>query len=259
MTREEAKNLKQGDVVYFVERNYGCKPEFYPMFGVLSGPVCSDDVYITLLSKKESRWIVSQYVESHIDDFKTEEEWHPLPKGWSYNTKLFDIEIRESEEDRKRLMDLSPARPEDIRAALDEGLLVYSNTKYHGEVNTEIDRHKGWRIVKAYPAWTVNYGRKDPCYRTAPVADVFLDHESVKARIEEIIAARKAEAALTDEEWSIRQIEKFLKRLPNDEADRCRQFLMEQPNIDDIEVRTRDGVLYWRYFSKKEQFHPVFE
>ncbi len=257
MTKEEAQNLNEGEIVFFVEQADWPDLHLYPWFGMVDG-VWDDRIHIALLEKREMRVISSEHVPpTPLDEFETEKEWHKLPRGWTYNTELFKIDLVCTEEEERRLKELRIDRKEDIEAGLREGLIVPARQIYHGDIEAEFD-HKLWRIKKSYSAWWVHYGEKSKDSRTVGREDVFTEYGMVKKRIEEIEVAKKAEAALTDEEWSIREIEKILKRFPEEQADRYRKFLMAQPDTEDIEVKKVGDILHWHYF-RRTPYAPVFE
>lgn len=80
MDEEQVKQIQHDDILYYVEYN---GYDIYPWFGVFNYyNVFWKTVHINLLEAAEHRFISSKYVRSTpIDDFSTEDVWHPLPKG----------------------------------------------------------------------------------------------------------------------------------------------------------------------------------
>ena len=63
----------------------------------------SDAVCIDLLEPKETRYIDGV----PIDEFKDNQKYRKLPKGWTYNTKLYDLTWRANPEDEKLFNELN--------------------------------------------------------------------------------------------------------------------------------------------------------
>ena len=81
------------------------------------------------------------------------------------------------------------------------------------------------------------------------------NNQKEKERIE---AKYKAERALSDYEWSVREIDKVLKLLHDDPlAKEYRRILLSMANVDDIEIKKVGNIIYYRYFSKKEPYKMV--
>lgn len=256
MTKDQAERLKIGDVLYYVERNGHQAYPYFGLFGYYDD--FGENISIDLVELFEHRFISSEYVEpTPIDEFHTEETWHRLPKDWTYNTELFQIEDRTPEWKIRRRDELKITNPEDVRTALTERIIGLARTKYHGSVEAEIDRHKGWRIKKEYPAWWMTYGEPNPNYRSAGIKDVFSSYQEAFDRCNEIKSEWEAEAALSDEEWSKKEIEKVLQFFPEEQSGAYRRILFSMPDIDDLEVKKGASGLMYRYFSKHGDWIPV--
>lgn len=75
------------------------------------------------------------------------------------------------------------------------------------------------------------------------------------------IAELKRQAALSDEEWSLEQIEKDVRRylhiylgvldLEQNKIDKYMNFFKELPKVEDIETRLFGGMLQWKYYKNK--------
>lgn len=211
----------------------------------------SDAYYLDLLSLPDYRYVVHQGKAVHINDFKTT-EWFPLPKGWTYNTELFSIEYRMPDDVREKLSHGHVNNPAEVKAAYEAGLLVKADTIYHGEISEEVDRHKGYRIVKAYPAWTLTYGQKDPSYRRMPCNEVFDTYEQAKEYLRKLKEKRLRLASMSDYEWSLFEIEKVMKFFcPRMQAVYW-NLIMEMDNLEYLEVRKREGRMQFRYEGNRE-------
>lgn len=233
------KRFNQGDIVYW-HRQEGNNHTVE--FGMVDEQF-SDAVCIDLLEQKETGFING----IPLDEFQSETKYKKLPKGWSYDTKLFEMTYDNSifEGHGNKFI----TNPDDIRYMYDKGLLVKASTKFHGVVEAEIT-NDGYRIVKKHPMWrktkiTHTSIRPDKCYYTYQEA---LDE--VVAHQEEL----KRQSLLTDEEWSIEQIDKVLKRsmLTKDEATKYREWLLSMGKIDELEVRLFSGYVQWKYEKNKK-------
>lgn len=236
------KRFNEGDIIYW------CRQEgmnFTVEFGMVDEQF-SDAVCVDLLQHKENRLING----IPLDEFKSEEKYKKLPKNWSYDTQLFEMTYLDIVDDRmKKYINSKVDNPEDIKAMYDEGLLVKASTKFNGVVEAEITKD-GYRIVKKYPMWTKpvlthTSIRPDRCYFTYQEAI-----DEVVAHQEEL----KRQVALTDEEWSIEQIDKTLNRsmLTKDEVSKYREWLLAMDKVDEIEVRLWGGLPQWKYEKNKK-------
>ena len=211
-------------------------------------------VYVDLIELADHRFIDGV----PIQEFHSETEWRPLPKGWTYNTELFKLEHRIPQNEQERVKELFLNNREDVEKGLSEGVLVLAKTVFHGVVEAEIDRHKGFRVVKKYPAWWYNYGKMNPGYRCLDAGEVFRSWDGAKAHLQKMEEDRAKELALTDEEWSIREIESILKRVRDDGyRERCRGFLMNLPDLWDVEIKKFDETVLWRYFEKRTAWKHI--
>ena len=83
-------------------------------------------------------------------------------------------------------------------------------------------------------------------------------YSKAKEEKERIEAKYKAERALSDYEWSVREIDKVLRLLHDDTlAKEYRRILLSMANVDDIEIKKIGNISYYRYFSKKEPYKMV--
>ena len=238
---------RKGDVVYFADGDR-------VQFGVVDQYDSSGGLaYIDLLELPDYRYVNG----IPVADFQTEEEWHKLPKGWSYDTELFRIEDRTPQEVRTRRNQLRIDRPEDIRAAIEEGILVYACENYHGVIEAEIDRHKGWRIAKHYPAWTLNYAHRHQTYVRVKEEEMFGSYKDAARYLCERRKAKEELANLTDEEWSWKEIKAVLRPLQEVVQAKCERFLSTLPDIDDVEIRRKGRRIEWRRFNKRTPWEVI--
>ncbi len=138
------KRFKNGDIVYW------CHSDGNGRYSVKNGMVdeqFSDAVVIDYLALRERRLVNG----IPIDEFDSESKYKKLPKGWTYNTKLFKITYSDLTEEEVNYR-IDAKKPETIKQAYDLGYLVKDCTIFHGVIEADITK-EGYRIVKKYPMW----------------------------------------------------------------------------------------------------------
>lgn len=247
MKKDFEKRFNHGDIVYWCEKDSDNK--YRVKYGRVDEQF-SDAVCIDLLEFKETRYIDGV----HIDNFKEEQKYKKLPKGWTYNTKLFNLESRISSEDEKLFNEpcVQIDNPESIKKVYEAGLLVKSEKIFHGRIEADITK-EGFKVIKKYPMWqhykTRVSIRPDKVYST---------YQEANAEVEEYISEFKRQASLTDYEWSVEQIDKtlnFWKHLydiSEKEILSYREWLLSIKNVEDIETRVFFGQIQWKYEKNKK-------
>jgi hypothetical protein len=102
--------FKEGDIVYWCHHNGNANYEV--KFGRVDTQF-SDAVVVDYLASKERRLIDGVPIE----DFESETRYRKLPKGWSYDMKLFEITYGDSNEEIEMCKNLKLTNPEDIKKA----------------------------------------------------------------------------------------------------------------------------------------------
>lgn len=240
------KRFNHGDIVYWCQRNGNkCEIKVGMVDEQFPGTVCID-----LLEKKETRYIDG----IPIDDFKSEQKYRKLPKGWRYDTKLFDLEYRPNIEDEKLFKELNVRidNPESIKKAYKSGLLVKSENIFHGRVEADITK-EGFRIILNYPMYehyvTHVSIRSDKVYFT---------YCEAKKELDSYIAELERQASLSDYDWNVEQIDKVIAQwkvfhnATDEEAYSYRTWILEMENVEDIEVRMHLGNIQWKYLKNKK-------
>lgn len=239
--------FQPGDVVYWVERHRQSPYEYYIDYGIVdeefSDAVCAERLHI-----RDHRFIDN----IPYNDFPQFTHWKKLPKGWTYNTQLFEMEWR-SGKDWSALGNLKINKPEDIKTAFEQGVLIYLKDYDQTVPHSEIDKKLGWCIRKehdnsiyVYPHVTL---QKDNAFKTYAEAQSVIDAQE---------AEWKRQSELTDEEWSIEQIDRDLQRWSKiyskspEEMQRVRDFLLGMDKIEDIETRVFCGDFQWKYWKNKK-------
>lgn len=237
------KRFNSGDIVYWCHQN---GHEYSVHYGMVDEQF-SDAVCVDYLASRERRRVDG----IPIDEFQSEQRYRKLPKGWSYDTKLFEITYDPLTEE-EIAFPLNITKPESIKSAYDKGFLVKDNTIYHGNIEAEITKD-GFRIIKKYPMWQhhINHVSIRP-------DKVYFTYEEAKKEVDDNIAEFHRQASLSDYEWSVEQIDKTLNhyRIINNATDeevkQYRDWLLAMDNVEDIETRMFDCNIQWKYWKNKK-------
>lgn len=244
--------FQPGDVVYWVERHKTLNFDYYVNFGIVDEEF-SDAVYVKRLHTQDCRYIDG----IPYKEFPQFTKWNKLPRGWTYNTQLFEVEWKSPvpiDSDEHLLeMSLRLDHPEDVKTALEHGFLVYLEDYDQTVPHSEIDKKLGWRIKKDYDNFSYIYPhislQKNNAFKTYAEAQAVIDAQK---------AEWKRQSELTDEEWSIEQIDHNLQRWAKiyskspEEMQKVRDFLLEMDKVEDIETRVFGGDFQLKYWKNKK-------
>lgn len=239
MSQRNGHRFKKGDIVYWCQRK---GHEFKVKWGMVYEHYLSA-ICIDYLSPKETRLING----IPIDEFE-DNKYKKLPKGWSYDTKLFEITYDDADL-KNSTMDIK--KPETIKSAYERGLLVKDSTLFHGEVNTDITK-EGYRVVLKYPPYLNHISS------TSVTSDkLYYTYEEAKKEVDANVAEFHRQANLSEYDWSVEQIDKELNRWQHihGETDnlknKYREWLLGMDNVEDIETRVIGGEIQWKYWKKQ--------
>lgn len=243
--------FQHGDVVYWCAcGNVNCVTarEAHDRFsyGVLVGVVDEefyDRVAVEPLVFRESRRINGIPINEFKDDKR-----HKLPKGWTYDTELFYLSFDPLPEELKSMR---PDHPEDIRKCIENGWLVKSSEQTNWSPEADITKD-GYRVVLRVRD-SERYPYRVGLYRN----EVFRNFADANAEAERRNAEILRTSMLTDEEWSIEQIEKELAHfklmsgMTDEEIMPYKIYLLSLPRIEAVETRVYRGMIQWKYEDKK--------
>lgn len=189
-----------------------------------------------------------------VKNFQTPTRWEKLPKGWTYDTVL----LRIGRENIDGLNDLKTERglfsEEVIRKAIERGIFVKVQENDYSHFQTEIGE-SGWRIIRDYSR-SVSKSYVPP-YITVDYHELCKTPEEAKEKYDKIVKELERQASLSDEEWSIEQIDNTLDRwqsvykVSDDERQECRKKILSLNKIEDIETRLNGGYIEWKYWNRK--------
>lgn len=238
------KRFNTGDIVYWCH-NKGC--EYWVEYGMVDEQF-SDAVIVDYLAPMERRLINGV----PIDKFESETHYKKLPKGWTYNAKLFEVTLEDlTQEQRDFSIKFSIKSPAYIKMAYDKGYLVKSSTIYHGIIESEITKD-GYRIVKKYPMYHHHID-----HTSVRPEKLYFTYEEAEKEVDENIAEFKRQANLSEYDWSVEQIDKTINRwkmyhdASDKEAEAYHNWLVNMENVEDIETRIFGGEIQWKYWKNK--------
>lgn len=241
------KTLNVGQLVYWVEgmSNYDIGLIRY---GIVTD-IFHDAAIVSRLVQKEERYINGV----PIMEFE-ETEWCKLPKGWSYDTRLYtETQTRELVEWMKN-HSLCVDKPKTILAAYEAGILVTPDKIFQGRVEAIIDTTRGYKVVKKYPA----YARTIPTSTSLKPDQICVSYDEAAVIIRLHMNELNRIAELTDEEWAAEQIDNTLNHyailygLCDEEKQRYRDYFMSMDNLFDVEVRIIGQRLEWKRTKNKK-------
>lgn len=240
------KRFNHGDIVYWCNKSGN---EYSVQYGRVDEQF-SDAVCIDLLERKESRYIDGV----PIDEFKEEFKYRKLPKGWTYNTKLFNLEWRTDPEDEKLFNELCVRidDSESIKKAYEVGLLVKSDNIFHGHIETDITK-EGYRVIKKYPMWQHHIA-----HVSVRPDKVYITYQEAKKEVDEHFAALERMANMSEYDWTVELIDQTLNQwktfqnATDEEVNAYREWLLSMKNVEDIETRMSLGNIQWKYLKNKK-------
>ena len=232
------KEYPIGSIVYYVRKN-GC--HWHVSFGTVIEHY-ADTICLQLYDFCDRRLIDGV----PIKDFVTPTRWQKLPKDWTWNTKLFEINFN----DPKRYEMLDAKKPTKIKKAIESGWLVKVQDNDYARFETEIDGKKGWRIVRKYED-------NPPTYTSVRFDQVYPTWDAANAVCEAHVEELERQKNLTDEEWSIEKIDEVLRHwayacvVPDDTVEKYREWILKLEHIEDVEVRQIGNLIQWKYWKNK--------
>lgn len=236
------KRFQSGDIVYWCHHNGNVD---YSVHWGMVDEQFSDAVVIDYLVRKENRLVDGVPLEQ----FQSEQKYRKLPKGWTYDTRLFELSFDGN--DDEKLAEIDIKNPEQIKKAYEDELLVKDSTIYHGHVEAEVTKD-GFRIVRKYP---MNFHHID--HVSIRPNKLHFGYATAEKEVKDNIAEFYRQAALSDYDWSVEQIDKTLgywqKFHDASERERLayRDWLLGMKNVEAIETRFYQGEIQWKYEKNK--------
>ena len=247
--KKNPKDIPIGSVAYYLFKKDN---RYHVDFGIVYDHY-SDCVLLQRVSPRDRRMVVSEFYQTPVPfkDFPYNTAWRKLPKGWTWDTKLFDIvQSKPTEEEELFVLDIT--NPRTIIRAYQKGFLVNVRDVPFETIQSVIEKQNGYKLT-----------RKCKEERRAPRDTVSVDFwQCFKTYEEAKLACDNAErelyeqASMSDLAWSIHLIDKDLDRwasiyaVSEENKGRVRAFLMQLQNLENIETRVESCGIQWRTFGK---------
>lgn len=248
----DRRNIKEGQIVFFLERFNTQPHDFYIGYGVVDFYSCTD-VCVDWLGLKDNRIVVTlDGKRTPFAEFKNDMEYRKLPKGWTYNTKLYDIEYDDSDAETKNEILSLKGIDKQVRMAYDCGMLVKKTLIDYENIDAFVDKD-GYKLSRKLP-----YGmhRTGSTYR---YDELFATFNEAKQVLDAYKAEQTRRANLSDREYALEDIRKTVNRHKNiyHESDEYYKKVLDFfenrcDNVEDVEVRIYGGVIQWKYYNKKK-------
>lgn len=238
------KEIPVGTVVYFLHNSKSVPFDKDILFGIVEEHYI-DCVALQMIEPRDMRTVQGIPVK----EFVTPTRWQKLPKGWTYSTDLVGMGWDTSMDNRT----FDWTNPEDILRAYHEGILVNVRDNDHAQFEADLSKSEGYRIIRKYPMYEYH-----PDYMSVDYRNVFLNCQDAEAARESIRAEFKRQAALSEYDWSVEQIDKELDRwaavygVADTEKQKYRDWLLARDKVEDIEVRISQGQIQWKYWKNKK-------
>lgn len=240
------KRIPIGSVAYFLDSSRNQKP-WNPeiAFGIVSEHY-PGDVCLLRLERPDNRMIDGV----PIAEFESPSRYRKLPKGWTYNTKLFEVTYDKS----MHTGSFDITDPNSILKAYSDGVLVEANPFYHCYIDTDIDKHDGWRIVLKS-----GIDRSEiPHYSLVNFREVYGSYEEAAKAKKDLKDEFERQASLSEHEWVLEKFDNMLDLyaytygVSDKRKKEIRDRALSMPNFDDLEFRAFNGDLQCRKWNGRK-------
>lgn len=237
------KAFPVGSVAYFVDKrsirwqvDYGIVEDRY------NGSIC-----LMKLEPADRRTINGV----RYCNFVTPTRWTKLPKGWTYDTKLFEEGIDETVPDGRGV---NLREPQAILDAYESDALVrvsdFDHSRIDEQFGGQIDGSaKGtYRLIRNHTVY-----RYIPSYESISWYEVYKTYAEAESIVQSYEAELARVVALSDYDWSVEQIKDTINRWArfNPEGRTCQKslylnWIMAQGNPEEIETRVFKDTIQWK-------------
>lgn len=248
----DRRDIKEGQIVFFLERHNMSPHDFYIGYGVVDFYSCTD-VCVDWLGFKDNRIVVTlDGKRTPFAEFQNDVKYRKLPKGWGCATRLFDIEYDDSDAEIKNEILSMKGLDKQIREAYNRGILVKKSLTDYENIESFVDKD-GYKLSRKLP-----YGmhRTGSTYR---FDELFATFDEAKKALDDYKAEQTRRANLSDREWVLEDVAKTINRHRNiyhesiEYYENVLDFFENRcNNVEDVEVRIYGGVIQWKYYNKKK-------
>ena len=238
-----SKTFKDGDIVYWCHQ---CGHKYTVRFGMVNTLYSYPRaIYVDYLVPRERR-IVNGIP---IDEFQPETRYQKLPKGWTYDTQLYQITYDELSEEEK---DIDITNPNAIKDAYTKGYIVKKENVFCGYVDEDITKD-GYRLIKKYYS-----NNEDAIYSTTLIpSNLYLTYQEALEIVEKHTAVFYQQAEMSEYDWSVKEINKTLEhykvlaQCSDREIQRYRDWILKLDKIEDIETRVFQRCVQWKHLKNQ--------
>lgn len=247
---EDYKKLKPGDVIYIVTR-LGLEYTYLPkriLFAIID-KVYTDGVWVNFYTKPINKRVNGVL----ISDFdNNEQKRKKLPKGWSYDTRLYEYTFDEYPEEMETfLKNTSISDKERIKEAIERGYLVQESYDHYAYIEEDITK-EGYVLVKKTP-----FDCPLADHHSFKINEIYLTYEDALQHQKDEEAEFKRQSEMSYLDWSKYSIEKELDiwkaicKVDDNTVQRIKDYIFSMDKVEDIEVRCLGNKVEWKYWNKK--------
>lgn len=251
------KDIPIGSVVYYVRKSHN---KYSVDYGIVYDHY-SDCVMIQRVCLRDRRMIKSAWSDKPVKwkDFPYHTDWYKLPKGWTWNTELYEICSEPMSEEEEAFQRLRIDQPENIIEGYNKGYLVNVRDVPYEKIEVVIEKSNGYKLTRQ----SMGSQRIYDGYRPVDTVGVspfqcFSTYAEAKASCEKAEAELLAQSEMTDYEWSVKLIKDDIDRwagwygISNENKARATDFLMSLDDLEDIETKVESGTIQFRKYGKKK-------
>ena len=238
------KRFNNGDIVYWCSNQGNGK--FSVQYGVVNEQF-SDAVVVDYIVPRERRLVNGV----PIMEFESEDRYKKLPKGWNYQTMLYEITYEDINQEEKEYL-LNKTNSNSIKTAFEKGYFVKKENTFLGNIESDITKD-GYRIIKQYP-----YFNKYTTHISIRPDKLYYSYEEAEKEVRDNISEFERQANLSDYDWSVEKIDEVLNRwkylcnISDNDIKEYRQWLLDMKDVEDIELRIYQGEIQWKYWKNKK-------
>ena len=264
MTKEELKNLKKGTIVYYItdrfRKCYADSTAWSVEFGVFDGlssyRISKDNIMtsqsegiILPLECKDCRYVKTLTSDwTPFYEFRSETEWHKLPKNWSCDTELFWVENRYPQGD---YFNFDIRNRKKIKQLYDEGWFVELDKNDHRHIEVEFD-HDYYKVVKKSLTYVYSNIHQKPLFYNLPHNRIFLNYDEARKKAKQLYEIEKNISLIAFHNSCMKALEEHLMFISDtDRRAKYRRKILSMGEIEKFILRHVDGKILWSYRNAK--------
>lgn len=263
-----AEELKEGDICYAVVNElYGARKDKYWLAPCKIREIV-DFLHITvdfLVPRKEFH-VFSPYhngvLAEEISNFS--EDWHKLPKGWTYNTKLFTVvDVCSDGKNKQRQEAVDWTNLESLKRAVADNVWCEASDNFAGKFDADVDNHKGWMLRVKFDDFERAHARDS---RTVPFNRIYKDYLSAAKCYKALLSADLMTAKMTDHDWALCELNHTLRLLQIrgkysfEDIDKFRRYILslDDKEFENLETKLGGSGTWLEYRTRgKKRWNPL--